>query len=105
MWLFRKKRRCDPYTFEYDFTVENEVKIESMLSKTHPFLFPCMPFNYVLIEAERELAFYLNQDPNKLLHVPVGGGVIEADHISLSNWKLKNLYDGTNKVYVTVQKE
>ena len=64
-----------------------------------------MPFNYVLVEAERECAFYLNQDPNKLLHVPVGGGVVEADNIVLWSWKLENRYAGNNKVFVTVERQ
>lgn len=103
--FFRRKRTCDPYTFEYNFTVINEIVIESMLSKTHPSLYPCMPFNYVVVQAEREAVLYLNQDESKALVVPVGGGIVEADHINLSNWKIKNLYNGVNKVYVTVQKE
>lgn len=64
-----------------------------------------MPFNFVLIEADREAMFFINQDPEKKLHVPKGGGILEAGHIHLSSWRIENLYSGANKIYVTVQKE
>ena len=92
-----------PYTFPYSLA-SGESKLETMLRHTHPHLFKYMPFNHVLIEAERECNFHINQDSNKLLHVPVGGGVVKADNINLWNWKLENLYAGDNTVYVTVQK-
>ena len=93
-----------PFTFEYELA-SLETVLETKIAKKYPFLFKRMPFNYVLVESDREVAFFLNQDPNKRLYVPVGGGVIEADHIKLWSWKIENLYDGNNKVHVTVQKE
>lgn len=93
-----------PFTFEYELS-SLETVLETKIPKTKPFLFKRMPFNYVLIESDRELAFFMNGDPNKRLYCPVGGGVIEASHINLWTWKIQNLYAGNNKVHVTVQKE
>lgn len=102
--MFRKDKVMQPFTFEYELASLQSV-LQAMLRHTHPFLFPYMPFNYLLFEADKEAVIYLNQDKNRCLHIPVGGGVIEASHIVLWNWKIKNLFLGPNKVHVTVQKE
>ena len=102
--MFRKKKRMQPFTFSYSLA-SGESVLETMLRHTHPQLFKYMPFNHVLVEAERECDFYINQDSNKLLHVPVGGGVVRSNSVHLWNWKIVNLHAGENKVYVTVEKE
>ena len=93
-----------PFAFDYEFSTLGEFFLETKIAKKYPFLFRRMPFNICTIEAIRELAFFVNSDPQQKVNVPKGGGVIELEDVVLWNWKIQNLYNGVNIASVVVQK-